>query len=103
MGTDITTKILRMLNERKLEDGINETVITLIPKLKQVNRLDDCTPISLCNVVYKIISKVISNRLKIILNEIVSKFQSAFIPGRLISDIFLLAHELSYFIRSRRN
>lgn len=104
VGTDhITQRILSMLNERKLEDGINETVIILVPKMKQVNSLNDCRPISFCNVVYKIISKILWNQLKLTLHEIVSEFQSAFIHGRLISDNFLLAHELSYFIRSRRN
>lgn len=102
VGIDITNKILSMLNARNLVDGINDTIITLIPKLKQVSSLDDCRPISLCNVVYKIISKVRTNRLKFTLNEIVSEIQSAFIPGRLISDNFLLTHELSFFIRSRR-
>lgn len=103
VGSEITQRTLSMLNQGKLEEGINETVTTLVPKIKQVTSLNDCRPISLCNVVYKTISKVLSNRLKLILNEIISEFQSAFITGRLIFDNFLLTHELSYFIRSRRN
>lgn len=51
-------------------------------------------PISLCNVIYIIISKVITNRLKPILKSIVSPFQNAFVPGQLLSDNCLIAHEL---------
>lgn len=91
-----------MLNNGELENGINETVITLGPKTKNSSVLDDYRLISLCNVISKIISKVLTNRLKYALHEVISNYQSAFIPGRLISDNFLLAHEISRFIKSRK-
>jgi len=56
--------------------------------------MGDFRPISLCNVVYKLITKVITNQLKVILNNIVLDLQSAFTPGRLIINNILIAFEI---------
>lgn len=52
---------------------LNNTFISLFPKKKEVESFEDFKPISLCNNVYKVISKVIINRLKLALDSIISK------------------------------
>lgn len=83
--------------------GVNETCIVMIPKVAQPESLKDFRPISLCNVLYKIVSKCLVNRLRPLLDEIISDNQSAFVPRRLISDNALIAFECIYHIQQERN
>jgi hypothetical protein len=76
--------------------------VVLIPKMKDPKSLKELRPISLCNVLYKIISKDLAGRLKGILDEIISPNQSAFMPGRLISDNILVAYEVTHFVKNKR-
>ncbi|XP_038713390.1 uncharacterized protein LOC120007259 [Tripterygium wilfordii] len=90
-----------------MEFQLNSTLIALIPKKKDAIRVTEYRPISLCNVSYKIISKVLANRLGTILPKIVQGNQSAFISGRLITDNVIVAfealHSMSLLARSRTN
>ena len=73
VGMDISHAVISCLNSGSLLKSINHTFITLIPKVKNPERVSEFRPISLCNVIYKIISKVIANRLKPLLNDIISE------------------------------
>ena len=81
---------------------INRTFITLIPKLEGLEASHHYRPISLCNVSYKIISKILVNRVKPLLNKIISPLQGAFAPGRLINDNIMLAHEIMHSFKKKK-
>lgn len=98
MGPSITSAVLSFLNSGHLLKQINYTHIALIPKIPSPVTPVDFRPISLCNVQYKIISKTLSNRLKVILPSYISQSQNAFVPSRLISDRSLLPCEFSNLI-----
>jgi hypothetical protein len=76
-----------------MDSKLNNTHIALIPKLQSPVCVIEFRPISLCNVIYKLIYKVLANQLKVVLPEIISCTQSAFIPGGLISNNILVAYE----------
>ena len=91
VGMDITQAMLSCLNSGSIIKSINHTFITLIPKVNNPERVSDFRPISLCNVIYKIVSKVIANCFKPMLNSIISESQSAFIANKLITNNILIA------------
>lgn len=72
----------------------NATILSLIPKKINASRISEFRPISCCNTVYKVISKLLANRLKETLPDIICNTQSAFIPGRLLVENVLMATEL---------
>jgi hypothetical protein len=82
--------------------AFNATFIALIPKEKESNTADKYRLISLCNVVYKIITKIIAKSLKPILQEIISPEQGGFVEGRQILDGIVVAHETIHSLQSSK-
>jgi hypothetical protein len=97
-GSDTILAVRRILSGEDSAEVINKTVLVLIPKVHDANNLFQFCPINLCNVLYKIASKVLANRLKSILPDIISKEQSTFFLGRLITDNIIAAYECLHYL-----
>ena len=91
---EVSHAVLTCLNSGSIPSTINCTFITLIPKVKNPSRVSNFHPIALCNIIYKLISKIVANRLKKVLPFIISKTQSAFQSNKAISDNILVAFKL---------
>ena len=81
MGDKVVEEVMDVLNGGNIPIGWNDTLVVLIPKVHNPKRIKDLQPISLCNVIYKLVSKVLANRPNVVLPEIISDNQSAFVHG----------------------
>ena len=105
VGEDVTQTVLDVLNGGIFPSPLNHMHVVLIPKKQNPNYSSDFWPINLYNVIYKLITKVMANRLKGWLPSIINANQSAFMSGCLITDNILIAFEIFHDmnIRSRVN
>lgn len=92
--TDLINVVQEFFGSEWLYKAVNCTLVTLIQKSSTAKTMKDMKPISCCTTVYKIISKVLTMRLSKVINEVVDESQSAFLPGKVIHDNILIAHEL---------
>lgn len=86
VGDDVWNFVKQTFDSGNFDPQVAETLVVLIPKVDNPKHFRDFRPINLCNVLYKLISKVLVNRMKPLLNPSVSPLQNSFIPGRGTSD-----------------
>ena len=94
VGPDVTTAILFFFDSGQMPRIVNSVAIALVPKCENPSNMNDFRPISCCNILYKCIAKMLSQRLKCVLQSIISPFQSAFIPHRSLGDNVMLVQSL---------
>lgn len=92
----------RVFSNNEFYPEHNHTNICLIPKVYPPTGMSEFRPIAMCNVFYKIICKILINRLKTHHSSIISENQQAFIPGRVISDNIIVAHEIFHSLKVRK-
>lgn len=102
VGPAVTKAVLDFLRGGSMPEKVNTTTLVLIPKVKHPGEMKQFRPISLCNVVYKICSKLLANRMRPFLDAIISEEQSAFVPGRLITDNVLVAYECTHYLKRKK-
>ncbi|GMJ02918.1 hypothetical protein HRI_003961000 [Hibiscus trionum] len=101
VGDVVCRYIQHMFSTGLVDPDLNRTLLVLIPKIEAPESIVNFRPISLCTVVYKILSKVLVNRLKPYLPRWVSENQTSFVPGRSITDNVVLAQEIIHSMRQK--
>lgn len=102
IGDRVTAAVMDVLNNGADIQSWNHTIVALIPKVKHPQSVTQYRPISLCNVCYKLITRTITNRLGPALSSVIDNQQSAFVPGRLITDNVLIGFETMHWMRQNR-
>lgn len=81
---------------------LNKTLVTLIPKVEEVNLFSQLRPISLSNVFYKDFTKVLASRLRTVMEKLVSRTQCNFVPQRQSRDNIIIAQEVIHSMRNKK-
>lgn len=81
---------------------LNHSFIVLLPKVEHPSCIEQYRPISLCNIAYKLISKILAMRLKGVLDKLISPYQATFVPGRLIQENIILGQELLHLMKAKQ-
>ncbi|KAL3839320.1 hypothetical protein ACJIZ3_023911 [Penstemon smallii] len=101
-GTALIQVVQHFFRTGYMLKTLNHTFVALIPKIPNASRVDQFRPISLCNISYKVISKILANRLKPLLKKIISPNQMAFVEGRTINENTIISHEIMHYMHNRR-
>ena len=99
VGSKVSSACLSFLTHNIMPDGFDDTDILLIPNKQPVESMGELRPISLCNVIYKIVAKGLANRLRKVMLTVVSHTQSAFIKERPTSNNILISFEVLHYLK----
>ena len=99
IGDDIFQMVHSAFQTGAFDPRISDTLIALIPNTEPPNTFKDFRLISLCNIIYKLITKVLVHRLRPILNAIIGPYQRSFMPGRGTTDNSIILQEIVHFMR----
>ncbi|KAL3819819.1 hypothetical protein ACJIZ3_005724 [Penstemon smallii] len=110
IGTTLIQVVQHFFRTGYMLQALNHTFVTLrvfflyslLHKIPNACRVDQFRPISLCNISYKVISKIIANRLKPLLQRFISPNQMAFVEGRTINENSIISHEIIHYLHTRR-
>jgi hypothetical protein len=102
VGNDVIRAVTNFFISGRLLREVNNTFLVLIPKVQNPTSVNHFRPISLCNVVYKIIAKILVSRLRPLLHKLISPCQSAFIPGRWVAENEVIVQELLHSFKQRK-
>lgn len=102
VGRLVLDEVKRIFEERRVLEYLNKTHVALIPKIQGPETLGNYRLISLCNTVYKIVTKIFVARLRPFLDTLVSPLQAAFVPGRRGIDNTIIAQEVIHSISKKR-
>lgn len=94
--------VLDVVSGRELPTDFNKAFLVLIPKTEAPQRVTQFRPIGLCNSIYKMVTKVIVNRLKPILPSLISPTQCSFVPKRQITDNVIIVQEMLHTMRKKQ-
>lgn len=100
---DLAQLVQEFFQKGVFDNRLNQTYIVLIPKAKSPENISQFRPISLCNFSYKVISKILANRLKKWLPLIIEPEQGAFVSGRQIQDNIFIVQEVLHHLRTTKN
>lgn len=103
MGQKVTSTCLSMLNSGNSVVVVNDTNLVLIPKKKTPTCVVDYRLIILWNMVYKLVTKITTNRMKVLFLSLISNQQSTFILRRLITSNVITAFELLHTLSKKNN
>lgn len=102
IGSDVVSVVQSFFHGGSISHAVNHTFITLIPKRTGANKVEQFCPIALCNVIYKVISKLLASRLKPFFDLIIHQTQSTFIPNRATLDNIIINHEVMNYLNSKK-